>query len=88
MEYEWDPTKAAANQRKHNVSFEGVVEFEWDKALVEEDDRYPYGESRYYALGIIQGRIHALIFTIRSGIVRVISLRKANTRERQRYEQG
>jgi uncharacterized protein len=88
MEYEWDAEKAAANIAKHGVPFERVAQFEWDEAQIEEDDRRPYGERRFYALGMIEGRIHALIFTRRGEAVRVISLRKANDRERRRYEQG
>ncbi|MEP0321525.1 BrnT family toxin [Bauldia litoralis] len=88
MEYEWDPKKAAANLAKHGVAFERVAQFEWNEAEIEEDDRSPYGERRFYALGMIDGRIHALIFTMRGEAVRVISLRKANDRERRRYEQG
>jgi uncharacterized protein len=88
MEYEWDAEKALANIAKHGVPFERVAQFEWDEAQIEEDDRRLYGERRFYALGMIEGRIHALIFTRRGEAVRVISLRKANDRERRRYEQG
>ncbi len=52
-----------------------------------EDVRRDYGEPRFQALGEIDGRLHMLVFTPRSGDVHVISLRKANRREIKRYEE-
>lgn len=71
---------------ERGLSFELVEEFEWDSALVIEDDRRDYGERRFQALGMITGRLHALVFTPRAGRVHVISLRKANRREIRLYE--
>lgn len=88
MDYEWDSAKAVANLRKHGIPFERVLLFEWVDALIEGDVRHPYGEHRFYALGKIEGRIHALIFTRRGQAIRVISLRKANDRGRRRYAKG
>ncbi|HQR54229.1 MAG TPA: BrnT family toxin [Burkholderiales bacterium] len=51
-----------------------------------EDLRKEYGEQRFQALGLVAGRLHAMVFTPRSGKVHVISLRKANRREVRRYE--
>jgi uncharacterized DUF497 family protein len=68
------------------LSFALVEEFEWDSALVVEDVRRDYGERRFQALGMITGRLHALVFTPRVGRVHVISLRKANPREIRLYE--
>lgn len=39
--------------------------FEWDTALVVEDDRYDYGETRLRAFGFIRGRLHVMVFTPR-----------------------
>ena len=86
MDYEWDPAKAAANLAKHGVSFESAEAFDWKAALVEEDKRHHYGERRFYALAEMNGRIYAMIFTRRGQAVRIISFRKANDRERRRYE--
>lgn len=86
--YTFDPAKAAANKATHDVDFAAAGAFDWDTALVVEDDRRDYGEQRYIALGAIRGRIHVMVFTPRGGTVRLISLRKANDREIRRYEQG
>ncbi len=86
MDYEWDEDKAAANVRKHSISFANVFGFDWESALVVEDDREDYGEKRYRALGYINARLHALVFTVREDKIRVISLRRASPREKRSYE--
>lgn len=86
MNYEWDDAKAESNLKKHGVSFEAVYGFKWGSALVLEDDREDYGEVRYRAMGLIDDRLHALAFTLRGGIIRVISLRKADRQEAKYYE--
>jgi hypothetical protein len=82
----FDPRKNERNIAERGLSFELVEEFEWDSALVVEDVRRDYGERRFQALGLITGRLHALVFTPRAGRVHVISLRKANQREIGLYE--
>ncbi len=85
MRYEWDEIKNAANIAKHGVDFSQAVDFEWDTAHVVVDDRIDYGETRYCALGYIGMRIHCIVYVIRGETIRIISLRKANRREVQRY---
>ncbi len=79
-------TKKEANFEKHCVDFSEVENFEWDSAIETTDDRKDYGEQRWVAVGRILNRIYVLIYTIRKKNIRVISLRKANTRERNYYE--
>ena len=85
MEYEWDEDKCEANLAKHDVDFDAVRGFDWQTAQVFEDLRFDYGERRFWALGLIEDRLHVLAFTIRDNAVRVISLRKANRREVNYY---
>ena len=75
-----------------NKGFHGRTEaadFEWDAALVWPDQRSDYGEARMVALGYIGLRIMAVVFVDRPADKpterRIISLRKANTREVKRY---
>jgi uncharacterized DUF497 family protein len=82
----FDPRKSERNLAERGLSFELVEEFEWDSALVVEDSRRDYGERRFQALGLIEGRLHALVFSPRAGRVHVVSLRKANRREFRHYE--
>ena len=81
MRLEWDDDKRAANLAKHGVDFADAARFDWDTALELEDARYDYGERRWRALGLIDGRLHALVYARRGDAIRVISLRKANARE-------
>jgi uncharacterized DUF497 family protein len=83
--YEWDETKRKKNLANHGVDFSAIESFDWEQAIVELDERRDYAETRYAALGSIHGRLHAVIFTIRDGNVRIISLRKANSREVRKW---
>ena len=85
MKIEFDPTKNQRNIQNRQISFELVEGFEWETALAWQDNRKDYGEIRYCALGYIEARIYHLAFTLRNDRVRVISLRKANRREVNRY---
>jgi len=86
VQYEWDHNKAQANFAKHEVDFSAAEEFDWTTAIETYDDRFDYGEKRWIALGFIQNRLHVLVYTRRYESIRIISLRKANTREREFYE--
>ncbi len=85
MKIEYDPNKNRRNITKHGISFDLAERFEWDTALIWEDTRYNYGETRFCALGYIEIRMYYLVFTYRDDTVRVISLRKANKREIKHY---
>lgn len=87
MDVGFDPAKDARNIASRGLSFARVVDFDWSSALVKEDTRRDYGERRFQALGLIDGRLHMLVFTPRTGLIHVISLRKANAREIRRYEE-
>jgi uncharacterized protein len=83
----WDERKRTANLRKHGVDFGIVERFDFDTAVIVIDDRKDYGEVRYRAFGTIDDRLHVLIFTARGAKTRVISLRRANARERENHAQ-
>ena len=81
MLYEWDETKRRKNIAMHGVDFSAVESFEWESAVIRQDTRKDYGETRYAALGPIEGRLHCVCFTVRGNNLRIISLRKSQ-RER------
>ncbi|MDO8422043.1 MAG: BrnT family toxin [Parvibaculum sp.] len=87
MKIEFDPAKNERNIAERQLSFEMASEFDWESAVIVEDTRRDYGERRFRAFGFIDDRLHALVFTPRDGGIRVISLRKANQREIDGYEQ-
>lgn len=83
---EWDQAKNEANRRRGRPRFDKVVEFDWSTALVFEDTAHSQTEPRFLAYGMIERRLHALVYTPRGDVCRVISLRKANRRERTRFQ--
>lgn len=87
MDITFDPAKDLSNQRKHGVSLVETEGFEWDDALVREDMRREYGERRMIALGYIDVRLYCVVYVDRNNERRIISLRKANSREVNLYAQ-
>jgi len=87
MKVEFDPAKSEANIRERGLAFDLVAEFDFDEAWIVIDDRQDYGELRYRAIGPLGSEIVAVVFTLRKDALRVISLRHASRRERQRYNE-
>jgi uncharacterized DUF497 family protein len=87
MRIEFDPAKSAWNKAERGLSFAVAADFDFASAIIWEDDRFAYPETRIIALGFIGIRLHVLCFTAITGGIRVISLRKANRREITRYGQ-
>lgn len=86
MKIEFDPNKNQKNITERDLPFELVQDFEFETARYLIDDRADYGETRIRALGVLAGRVYALVFTEIPGGIRVISFRKANKREVAEYE--
>ncbi len=86
MHIEFDPAKNERNILERGLSFERVSDFDFDTASIWQDTRKPYPEARYVALGLLDSRLHVLCYTPAAGGIRVISFRKANTREVKDYE--
>jgi uncharacterized DUF497 family protein len=81
----FDPEKEARNVAKHGISLARAEEMDMAAAVIREDDRFDYGETRYIAFADIDDALHCLVFTFRGSNVRAISLRKANKQEIRRY---
>ncbi|MGH9696476.1 MAG: BrnT family toxin [Bryobacteraceae bacterium] len=64
-----------------------AAHFDWRRALIQ-PARIEGGEPRYRVLGTIEGIVFAAIVTPRRERMRIISLRRANEREREIYGQG
>ncbi|OAI10302.1 BrnT family toxin [Methylomonas methanica] len=92
--FEWDPAKAESNLRKHHVSFETATRVFADPFAVVKQDRIENGEHRWQTLGIVEGYLLLLVaHTIRGDedgteLIRIISARRAEPKERKRYEQN
>ena len=87
VQFEWDETKRAANLAKHGIDFVDALEMFAAPLFVKSDERKDYGEPRWQGLGIVRGRLMVVAYTKREpNTVRIISLRKANSREKDFYQ--
>jgi len=93
LRFEWDEAKNLANQRKHGLSFEEATQAFLDPLCFSVLERIEDGEERWQTFGTADGLLLMMVVhTIReeqdgvSEIVRIISARRANARERRRYE--
>jgi len=96
MRFMWDPEKAASNLRKHGVSFEIALRAFADPLARSEQDRIEGGEERWQTLGMVEGHLLLLVaHTVQEEdersmpveVIRIISARAADRKERRRYEQ-
>jgi uncharacterized DUF497 family protein len=84
---EWDLSKNENNIIKHRVSFEQAIHVFNEVYFEIPDNRKDYREDRYIVLGNLLGHIVVLVYTPRNDRKRIISLRKANEREKKIYKQ-
>ena len=88
MQFEWDEQKRKTNIRKHGFGFRDAWKVFNSPMLVAPDDRQDYSEDRWIGIGMLEGRIVVIIFTERNDdTIRTISMMKALTHEKIRYEQ-
>ncbi|MCX6617053.1 MAG: BrnT family toxin [Acidobacteria bacterium] len=87
MKFEWDHAKNQSNQWKHGLNFADALLVFAGRTLTFEDLRRPCGEPRYLTVGTLTGRVVIIAHTLRGDATRIISMRKANARERARYQE-
>lgn len=85
--YEWDEAKNQRNIAKHGIDFADAFHIVEGPMLVRRDDRRDYKETRWIALGELNGIVVVLVYTRRKRRVRIISIRRANRSERQVYQE-
>ncbi len=93
MQFEWDDAKDRLNRRKHGIGFETAARVFLDPLALSNQDRHVDGEERWQTIGMIDGRYVVVVAHTnrdRDGIeiIRIISARAAEPRERRRYEAG
>jgi hypothetical protein len=88
--YEWDAAKAAVNVKKHRVSFEEAASVFLDPAaLTFWDPDHSTAEDREITIGrSTQQKILFVAHVPRENRIRIISARRATSRERKQYEEG
>jgi len=89
LEFVWDPAKAAANIRRHGVSFpEASTAFADPNSLTVPDPDHSATEERWILLGLsTRSRLLIVAHTERGDVIRLISARKATRKERTVYEE-
>ena len=85
MQITFDEAKNALNKSKHGLSLSEAGKLEWDDALIWQDTRRNYGETRMVALVPIGERLYCVVYVDRENARRIISLRKANYKEVIQY---
>jgi hypothetical protein len=87
-EFERDDAKAAENEAKHGVTFDMARDVFRDPFAAEWlDTSRDYGEDRFVTIGMVEGRLLTVVFTLRVQTIRIISARRAEPYERRRYHE-
>ncbi|WP_009634046.1 BrnT family toxin [Synechocystis sp. PCC 7509] len=88
MNFEWDKLKNEINIDKHGFDFADAYRVFDLPIIVDLDERDDYGEDRWIGTGVLDGRVVVVVYTEpNEETTRIISLRKALSHERRRYEQ-
>ena len=87
--FEWDDLKAQSNIRKHNISFTEATKVFSDPLVADDlDDTMHYDEDRFRAVGMVNGVLITVFYTVRGPRIRVISARPSTRTEEQAYVDG
>lgn len=91
--FEWDEAKAESNRRKHGIDFDDAIEVFYDLDALVEKDRVVDGELRWQTIGMVREAVLLYVaHTLEEGdqmeVIRIISARLADRRERKRYGQN
>ncbi len=87
MKITYDPRKRAATLAQRGLDFDDVDEVFAGKKLEFDDLRFDYGETRVVTVGFLRERMVVVVWTLRDDARHVISMRKANDREKARCGQ-
>jgi uncharacterized DUF497 family protein len=88
MKFEWHESKNQSNLIKHGFDFADAYRIFNLPMVVELDERENYGEDRFVAIGLLDGRVVVIVYTEPDAeIIRIVSLRKSLSYERKYYEQ-
>jgi uncharacterized DUF497 family protein len=88
VKLEWDDKKRNKALAERGLDFADIARVDWDTAFTIEDMRVDYAEARFVTTDPINNRLCVFAWCWRGEALRVISLRKANERERNKYEKA
>jgi uncharacterized protein len=85
-EFEWDDAKASVNEAKHSIRSDyAAAVFLDDNRLDLDTTRAGDGEERRKTIGLIDGRLYTVVYTLRGSVCRLISARRSNAKEGRSY---
>jgi uncharacterized DUF497 family protein len=84
MQIGYDPAKRLRTLAERGLDFEDAARVFEGRTYTIPDDRLDYGEARFLTFGFLDERVVVLVWTSRVDGRRIISMRHANDRERQR----
>jgi uncharacterized DUF497 family protein len=85
MKFEWDENKRLINLQSRAIDFADVWRIFENETHTIVDDRFDYGEIRYLSLGLLFGEVVAVSHTETDEVTRIISVRKAEKYEQEKY---
>ena len=89
MRFEWNDRKAAANRRKHEVSFDEAASAFLDPLSVTGDDPdHSLDEKRFVTFGVSTEHLLVVAHVYHGDVILIISARHATRAERKLYEEG
>lgn len=86
MNITYDPEKRARTLAERGLDFDDAGQVFAGTTLTVEGDRFDYGEKRYQTLGQLSDKVVMVVWTPRGTRRHIITMWKANDREKKRYE--
>jgi uncharacterized protein len=80
--------RSQANRKKHGLDFDTASKVFFDPHVMELEDRDVEDELRFNAIGMVDGRMLVVTYTIRGAVIRIISARGAEPHEKRKYHEG
>lgn len=87
VKLDYDSAKRDATLEHRGLDFARATEIFAGVTFTQRDDRVDYGEDRFITFGVLDDSMVAIVWTDRGETRRIISMRKANEREKARYQQ-
>lgn len=85
MRVDFDSIKRAKTLAERGLDFARAGEVFSGKHFTGQDMRQDYAEDRFITVGLLDARLVVMVWTLRGEVRRIISMRKANEREKAYY---
>ena len=85
--FEWDDNKQKINIEKHGIDFVDAIAIFSDINRIEKTIMHESGETRHITIGMVNGVVLLVVYTLRGKSIRLISARRACKNERRYYEE-